>query len=92
MGEWINLKLEIFKGNRESVRMRLSVNGEVVAVSDNFFGWEAGGSSPYDLVQSLTFYSFSATEASLYIDNLSIIGSKAVCTDDIKVIDSAKPK
>ena len=91
IGDWMHLKLEIFKGDRDSVRMRLYVNGEQVSVSNNFFGFEIDGENPYDLIQSVTFYAFSATEASLYIDNVSIVGSNATCTDDIDVSNIKEP-
>ena len=90
-GEWINLEVKIFKGDRDSVRIQVYVNGEKIAVSSNFYGYEVDGKTPYDLIQSVSFYSFSATEAKLYIDNLSIIGTNESCTDDIDVLDVKEP-
>lgn len=38
VGEWFNLRVEYYAGQRETVRIKVYFNGECVAVTDNFYG------------------------------------------------------
>ncbi len=84
---WHRLKIEYFAGDSETARIRLSLDGEVVFVSDNYSGPTSESSRPGSYaktgVRRVYFYSFGATEGDLYLDNMSLTGSDAVCTDPV---------
>ena len=84
---WNSIRVEIFKGSKESVRMRISLNGEVVFVSDNYFGYNMSTPdvypAPHSEVTKVYFYSFLDTKGTMYIDNMHLYGENTVCTDPV---------
>ncbi len=81
---WHRLKIEYFKGNKDTARIRLYIDDEIIYVSKNYLG-NVGDASP-DARTGITkafFYSMQATEANLYLDNVSLYASDATCTDTV---------
>lgn len=76
-GEWFNLRVEFYPGDRDTVKFVVYVNDEEALVSDNFYMSHIEGNSPQStILEYVSFYSFSDTEATIYFDNVSITGSK----------------
>lgn len=82
---WNTLRVEYYKGDHESVRMKIFVNGTLVFVSDNYFGYDKTAPdthpAPQTEIKRVYFYSFLATEGEMYVDNMSLYGTNDVCTD-----------
>jgi hypothetical protein len=82
---WNTLRVEYYKGDHESVRMKIFVNGTLVFVSDNYFGYDKTvpdtHPAPQTEIKRVYFYSFLATEGEMYVDNMSLYGTNDVCTD-----------
>ncbi len=83
--EWHRLKVEYFNGDKDTARIRLSIDGDVVYVSNVYTGRTDDASCPpaRSDIRRAYFYSFGATEGDLYLDNMSLIGSDATCTDEV---------
>lgn len=76
-GEWFNLCVEFYPGDKDTVKFVVYVNGEEALVSDNFYMSHVEGNSPQStILEYVSFYSFGDTEATVYFDNVSITGSK----------------
>ena len=82
-GEWIRLKLEFFRGDRSTVRFRISLDGETVAVSDNFFGSQNSAAAPSSAVECFYFYTLNKCDGTLYLDNVSLYGNNGSCNDGL---------
>ena len=78
---WNTLKVEYFKGTSDTVRIRISLNGEVVFVSDNYYSGNT--SAPRNNISKVYFYSFFSTEGTVYADNISLYGTNGTCTDAV---------
>jgi hypothetical protein len=37
LGEWFNLRIENYTGDKDTVRIKVYINDELIAVSDNFY-------------------------------------------------------
>jgi hypothetical protein len=81
-GEWIKLKVEYFRGDKNSVRFRISLNGEVVSVSDNFFGSQNSAATPNTEVECFYFYTLNKCDGTLYLDNVALYGTNGSCSDE----------
>ncbi len=82
--EWHHMKLEYFNGTKDTARIRMTIDGEVVYVSDNYFG-NTSSQSP-DAVSGIRrafFYSMGATECDLYLDNMTLYTTDETCTDSV---------
>jgi hypothetical protein len=79
------LKVEYYKGSAETVRMKIFLNGSLVFVSDNYFGYNTTAPDsfppPQTVINRVYFYSFLATAGEMYVDNMSLYGTNGVCTD-----------
>lgn len=83
-GEWFNLRVEYYKStSRDALRVKIFVNGELISVSNNFYGKEDPAKAPGGLINSVSFYSFNATDGFVYIDNLSFKDFNGICNDEI---------
>ncbi len=83
--EWHRLKIEYFTGDKDTARIRLSLDDEVIYVSDNYFGRTYTDNSPVAKsdIKRAYFYSFVATDGYLYLDNMIMYASDATCTDSV---------
>ena len=84
---WNSLKVEIFRGDKDTVRMRISLNGEVVFVSDNYFGYNTTlpdtHPEPNGEINKVYLYSFLDTKGTVYVDNMALYGNNSVCDDPV---------
>ena len=83
--DWFNLRIEYYYGNRSTMRIRILINGEVVAVSNNFAGAEIDSAAPASVVEKVNFYSMGATVGTLNLDNVILGGLTVGCNDKVTV-------
>ena len=85
-GEWFNLRVEYYKSAvANDIRIKIYINGSLAAISDNYYGSENAAKTPATLIEEVCFYSFGATQGTLYFDNVSLTGSNATCNEDVTV-------
>ncbi len=85
LSEWHNLKVEYYAGDKDTARIRLFIDDELIFVSDNYYGRTRNENCPASRtgVKKVFFYSFANTDADLYLDNMSLTGSDATCDDTV---------
>ncbi len=90
--EWHRLKIEYFKGSKDTARIRISLDGEVILVSNNYFGRTKEGSCPDAKtgVRRVYFYSMAKTDGTISLDNMILYGTDDVCTDEVGVKVASK--
>lgn len=84
--EWNRIKIEYFKGDKDSVRTRVSINGEVIYVGDNYFGYNRETDThtePKNDIKNAFFYSMFAAKSIICVDNISISGTNDTCEDPV---------
>ncbi len=75
--EWFSLELRYYAGDARSTRLCWYVNGELVAVTNNFFSYNGnklGTDAPPPALKGnarMTFYVLSSQKSSVYFDNVS---------------------
>ncbi len=82
-GEWFKLRVEYYMGTRDSVRIKLFVNGSCIGISDNFAGSHQSSASPMASFNCVRFFYMSAGKGTMYMDNVSFTGSSATCTENV---------
>ena len=70
VGEWFNLRIEHYVGNRDTVRIKVFFNGECIAVTDNFYGNYSATSEPKTSYQRLRFRAMAGTDLNMLLDNI----------------------
>ena len=76
-GEWFRLRVELYRGTRETVWFRVYVNGALIGESDNFVGKHNPDSTVQSLPSTVFFYCMGATRGVIDIDNVKIYASAA---------------
>lgn len=82
-GEWFNLRMEYYKGDHDTVRIKTYINNELVYVSCNYYGRSTTiyGTQPKGGVNTVIFSSYSAAVGTLHMDNMSIVNKVLPWTD-----------
>ncbi len=82
--EEINLKVEIYSGDAKTVRYKTYVNGELVYISNNYYGKsvENLNAKPNFDISTVSIMTESATAATMYIDNVEFAYKKLTLADD----------
>ncbi len=80
--EWYNLRIEYYNGTRDTVRIKVYIDGELVLVSNNFWGSEIDKATPQSSITRVRFYAYATTEATLSLDNTSLYQTIKDCADD----------
>ena len=92
LGEWFNIKVEIWNGDKDTVRIKTYVNGELVYVSDNYF-MSHKGTVPYTAINTVRINTLRASETVVLVDNVSFMqktATDAVYRDDDDMLVSVK--
>jgi hypothetical protein len=85
-GEWFRLRVDFYlSSDRSAIRFKVSVNGEVVAVSNNFYHSQNPSKAPNTTLQTVQMMSLSDVNATLYLDNVTMKGSNDTCKDAVTV-------
>ena len=88
-GEWFNLRIEYYSGtNFDTVRAKTYINGNLVYVSNNFYGSQAEGAVPYNDSNAVRFYTYGGCVATTYFDNVTLEKKTLACADDPLTKDS----
>ncbi len=101
IGEWFNLRVEFYRGDADTVRIKVYVNDTLRIISDNYFGKTKQGAEPpindssYD---NTGIYIMSGANSLMYIDNLyatstkdAYVGATDEDTDVIYNVDNIAP-
>ncbi len=84
---WNRLRIEFYKGSKDSVRIKIYFNDKLEFVSDNYFGYSLADPDSYpepnNNIKNVYFYSFLSTVGTMYVDNMSLVGSDGVCLDEV---------
>ena len=85
LSSWHHLKIEYYAGDKDTARIRLFIDDELIYVSNNYVGRTNNDACPASRtgVKKAFFYSFANTDADLYVDNMNLYGSDATCTDTV---------
>ena len=70
VGEWFNLRIEHYVGNRDTVRIKVFFNGVCIAVTDNFYGNYSATSEPKTSYHRLRFRAMAGTDLNMLLDNI----------------------
>ena len=100
LGEWFKLRIEYYSGDAETVRIKVYINGELIAVSDNYYdstGMKVypEGAAPQNYYNYVMINIFSTARGTILLDNLLSTKTNAVyepTTDPIKVNADALPE
>ncbi len=85
VGEWFNIRVEYYSGNKNNVRIKVYLNGELLGVSDNYYGWHAvdnPSATPSNFFDRVQLYSWKGKQ-DFYFDNTKIYSSSGSCTDAV---------
>lgn len=82
-GSWFKLRVELYRGDRNTVRFKVFVNGTLISVSDNFVGAHDNAKSPASLPGAVSIYCMGAMKATVCFDNVKIYTSENTCTDAV---------
>ncbi len=68
--EWFNLRVEYYPGNADTVRSKIFLNGECIAVTDNYFNKDTPGTVPPSNYEGLAIFAKSSKVMSTLVDNV----------------------
>ena len=77
VGEWFKLRLEYYPDDHDSVRAKIYINDELVAVNDNYYNYSgnkitSGTGEPQNAMSELTVTAFSTADLTILMDNLAV--------------------
>ena len=77
IGEWFNIRIEYYPGDEDTVRAKVYLNGELIAVSDNyydFYGYKVtnGEGTPSKAYSYAEILGMSGAQFVLLIDNVTV--------------------
>ncbi len=85
VGEWFDFRVEYYKGDKNTTKIKLIVNDTVVAISNNYAGSHDTSSSPVGSFNNVTLYSMGSARGSIFFDNISLNSTNDVCNEEITV-------
>ncbi len=81
LGEWFNLKVEYYIGDHDTVRIKIFVNGELAAITDNYYDANGikmtGIGKPAQTMDSLSIVGISTITSELLVDNIALYKTEA---------------
>ena len=84
LGEWFNLRIENYTGDKDTVRIKVYINDELIAVSDNFYDSKGlkldpdGAAAPQNYYNLVMINIFNGSTGTILMDNLLSTKSNAV--------------
>ncbi len=74
-GKWYNIKIQYFVGDHDTVRIKVFIDGELIAVTDNYFDKSGekltGVGTPKDRMDFVNIIGLSTQYVTMYIDNVA---------------------
>ena len=89
---WYSLRVEYYTGGADSVRIKVYINGDLICVSDNYFGKLPGNKpTPYSAgCKSFSLYAMGSVAMTVELDNMSYRTEnstyKPETADDTKIV------
>lgn len=75
--EWFKLRVEYYPGESDQIRVKIFIDGEIHAVTDNYYGKLKNGESiPRKQFTHVRFIGLSARNAELMMDNVLVTNGK----------------
>lgn len=91
---WFNLRIEYYKGNHDTVRIKIFVNKKLVAVTDNYGGNTADTGTPVGDFNKVIFRAISNRAVAMLFDNVhayNTLDTYTAVTDEDLVINVDTP-
>ena len=85
-GEWFNLRVDYFVGTADTVCILIYIDGELRAISDNYYGSKIDGKplpAPASSVNTVSIQSLMAAAIELKMDNIKIIATDLALPSEI---------
>lgn len=70
--DWFTLRIEIFKGERNEMRILTYINDDLVYVTNNYYRSHIDDPNPLENVTQVRFLALSDCEATILLDNVSV--------------------
>ncbi len=74
-GQWHNIKIQYFVGDHDTVRIKVFINEELIAVTDNYFDKTGekltGVGTPKDRMDFVNIIGLTSADVSMYLDNIA---------------------
>lgn len=74
-GQWYNIKIEYFVGDHDTVRIKVYIDGELIAITDNYFDKSGdkltGKGTPKDRMDFVNIIGLTNSAVTMYIDNVA---------------------
>ena len=87
--DWFTLRIEIYQGARNEMRIKTYINDTLVYVTNNFYNSHANAEhSSLALVEKVRILALSNCEATMYLDNASLIKTVKECEADPEGVTS----
>jgi len=80
LDEWFNIRIEYYSGDKETVRMKLYLNGECVAVSDSFN--DEGYGVPRPFYAQAKIEAFTGAEMTMLLDEVLVHKTNSVYKEE----------
>ncbi len=81
VGEWFNIKIEYYIGDHDTVRIKVFINGDLIAITDNYYDANGvkitGTGKPANTMDSLSFVMVSSATSEILVDNAAVYKSDA---------------
>ena len=72
--DWFTLRIELYEGSRNEMRIKTYINDTLVYITNNFYNSHAKDEhAGLDLVKKVSILALSSCEATMYLDNASLI-------------------
>ena len=72
--DWFTLRIEIYEGSRNEMRIKTYINDTLVYITNNFYNSHAKDEhAGLDLVKKVSILALSSCEATMYLDNASLV-------------------
>ena len=70
--DWFTLRIEIFKGERNEMRILTYINDDLVYVTNNYYRSHVDEPNPLEKVTQVRFLALTDCEATILLDNVSV--------------------
>ncbi len=69
LGEWCDLRVEVYSGDSDSFRVKVYLNGHCLIIRDNFYGSHVADAVPNTKITKIVFYGMEKAASTLMFDD-----------------------
>lgn len=69
LGEWCDLRVEVYSGDSDSFRVKVYLNGHCLIIRDNFYGSHEADAVPNAKITKIVFYGMEKAASTLMFDD-----------------------